>query len=477
MSATPKENLQIMEAQLANTNVFELPRGDFRIEGSPKIKSNDRIIAHDGGSRLINTLVGPTISSVSDGLGYTNIEHIPYPLKKGSKVAWFIYDGYATGQGSQVQWSEVVSIKSQTEFETNPPKGKQHTAIFCCKNAWYMRSAISGSQFVLVTSPIEGLTVGMWVFITPGPTTANAAWGEHRQIVKIVNQAIYFNQPLHYDHLNSVIADINTISNVTLEGVELIAQPNGHPITWGSMFKGHVNLKLIDFKCNGATDIITCRDNLILNPNCGPIQYNSTDNSRLLGGNVVSFYAEEMVDNILVDGVTFGHSISNAVCGWFHVNRLTFNNCLILGAGALVNGWPAYAIVAYGEDHTFNNIRIDESIGGWCNFGGTNIRINGLITDGAVALGAGTKGGSLLQVKSPWIELLEVGIKEKPQDACVYFDVNLIGRNRGWNDQRWESPPTQLIQSRATQSVIQPKIEGYFKTHDRLMKALFGNKN
>lgn len=467
------QNLELINSQLASGGTCQLPPATIPVAGPPKLTSGCRLVGHEGRTVLRNTVGGPALNSFADGLGYTEIGHIVRPLEVDEYLYWFRYDGYWGPFGQCATLARVTSVVNGRPVTSPPMDREKHTAVLRFKKAWPCGTPAAGNQFVTLSPPDAPPAIGMTVFVTDGPSIANAGRGEFRKVAAVEGAKIWLDSPLRMNYGAAVLADINVIENVTVEGVRVESMPNDEHYTWTAIFKGHVGLKIQGVSFNGRSDIITSRDAVVQGCYDTPLQFNTATDCHVRGCRLPSFYAEEACRDIFVSDTTFGPVVgNNVITGYFAVEALKFFRVTVVGAGNLVYGWPASAFNLDGPDMTLRDITVAGSTGGGSYIGGNRLLIDGYNADSTLDVTSGS-GAAISHVRSPYAHF-------RPNNAAgVLFDVENLAGGEGWTKiacVNWQAPRRTMLQTLGLQKTEVPKkapkpLIGA-TLHDRLKRLL-----
>lgn len=428
MSKTPRDNRLAIESGLQSGGTVVLSAGTVAIDQSlTGLAAGGRLIAHEKGTTLLNVGPGPAIKAIASGLGYASVDHVPTPIAAGDWVYRYQFD-WQTKAGPPPLLCRVVKAKG-IDYSTDPPPHKLHDAILRFRKAWPCGQPTAGSDRVALTVPPDGLSVGQIVYVTDGPSLADAARGEYRRVVAVEGQTVRLNRPLRFGYGPAVLADIAAVEALCVEGVRIESQPNGNSVTWGAMLKGCVGLKLIDVSCNGAMDIVTCGDAAVLGCSGPALQLNTTTDSIVNRSRFGAFYCEEATADIDATDCVFGENrdpAANCVAAFWHCDRLSFERVEVVGAGR--PEWPPpSAFNVHGSGHTFVGVEVSASRGGSTILGGDGLMVSRFRSDGGIQF-VGCKRASVSQVRGPYVELV-------PADGMTgntIVDAQLVAGGDGW---------------------------------------------
>lgn len=418
-----RRNRETIEAQLADGGRCELPAGVVAVDAPPTFTSGCELIGHRSGSVLRNMGQGPVIKAMAPGLGYTTTQDITGPVEVGEWMFRYPYGKHEQKPRSVL--CRVVQIEPSLQTD---PAGESGDSLLRFRRAWPCGTPAEGADKVTLSAPADGIKVGQWMYVTDGPS-ADAARGEFRRIASIEGMVVRFNEPLRMSYGPAALAWVEPLVGVTLRNVTVEVQPNEHVVPWGCMFKGTVGLRIERCDFGGACDVITSSGAVIEDCRGGPLQLNTTTDSRIERCRQACFYAEEECQDIGLRDCVFGHgraAIQNCITAYFRCRRLHFRNCRIVGAGS--TKWPPpSAFNVHANDSTVVDAEVTGSIGGWSLFGGSGLLIRGFRTDGPLQI-LKTRDSSVSQIHGPYVEL----VPGKADDGNRIVDATNVRVGTGW---------------------------------------------
>lgn len=440
----PTANRIALDAALSQGGTATLPAGVVPVDRPPTLTSGSTLRGDPKGSTLIVTGWAPTLKVAAAGLGYAEVGHVDTPMQIGDWVYRYLFDWQYAGT-VRPQLCRVTAMSSRTTYTTVPPPHPQHNAILRFRKAWPCGQPKEGDTSVSLSDvPAVGLVAGMSVYVTDGPSVADAARGEHRRIVRVAGNTVTLDRPLRLNYGPAVLADIAAIEGATIQDCTIDAPANGNPVTWAAMFKGCVGLKVNRVRFTGAADLVACGDAVVSDCSGPALQLNTTVGCRVERCRFGALYCEEATSDVDVVDCEFGgpqrHPDANCVTGHFHCDRLRFYRCRVVGAGRAQ--WPPPgAFSLSGRDIRLIDCEVTASRGGASGVQGDGLTIRGLTSDAALFVYQPTQRASLAQIRGSYVELVD-------GTAGVAVDVAKIKAGTGWQQvacEAWAPQGAQAI--------------------------------
>jgi hypothetical protein len=465
-AATPVETRTAIDNGLQNGGTYTLPAGVVEVDRWPTLTSGCTLKGDPRGTTVMRAAQTPTMNSSAPGLGYTNVSDVSGPLRVGEWVYRFQYAWWWQPDAAKALLCKVSKVTADS-YATEPAPDPRHNVILRFRQAWPCGSPQENADKVTLTVAPAGLSVGQWVYVTDGPSVADAARGEYRQIKAINGQVVSLHGRLRQSYGPAVLAWTEPLVGATVTDLRIESPSHGDHVPWSGMVKGCVNFRMERCSFNGMADLICCTDATVVDCSGPAFQLNTTSGCRMDRCRFGALYMEESASDIDVTNSEFGRGrvdIQNCVTGWFGCDRLRFRNCRIIGAGSEV--WPPPSPFNLGgKDCSLIDIEVAASRGGAATYlSGAGIIVRGWRGDGPVYV-LGSKGASVSQVRVPYLELTPAD----PAIQNVAVDCSYVNAGTGWQTlacQPWKASATSPQPKQVPQKSVQAKPKSAL--HERL---------
>lgn len=409
-------NSAAIDAMIATApkNYVELPQGTITLETPPALRSGIDLVGARKQGTVLRMYAGgweTPIRSFSR-IGYTMVSDIAKPLEVGEWMFEFRYfdEPPPDGLGNLCRKVRVTAI-GKASFTTSPPKDSRCNAYQRFWRTWDITiDPKAGDLFLNVASPV-GVTVGSYLWITPGPRQ-NAGRGFFRRVENVENSRVWLDRPIPYDLGPSLACDIVPLTDCAVRDVRI--DPGS--FLWSVGVKGAVNFKLegvnfgqgnVQIISSGGFEAADCRG--------GAFELNTTTESVIRNCKATYLYGEEDTHDLTVLNTLIGPTRrgypQNNVTGFYFCDRWKFRGVTVEAAGQPVWGYPTASFSTAGKDHDYEDIDIRLPIitnnqGPWAGFGGDNLRLSHVENHGtAMQVSKGQKV-YLDQIRGVYIQVL-----------------------------------------------------------------------
>jgi hypothetical protein len=429
---TPQQTREAIEARLRGGGTCVLDAGVVLVDRPPALPSRSVLAGSPQGSTLATAAGGPTLGSAAAGLGYTAAADVAGPVRAGEWLYRFKFDWQYEGRVRPALCR--VTKADGDAFATDPPGDPEQTCVLRFRQAWPCGSPREGDAAVTLAPPPAGALPaprpGQLVFVSDGPAVADASRGEHRRVAAVSGATVRLDRPLRQSYGPAVLAAVEAVEGATVRDLTVDARPNGNPVAWSAMFKGHAGLALENVTFAGACDVVASGDVTLTNCAGPALQLNTSRGVRVDRCRFGALYCEEATGDVDCLDCEFGGALrqedANCVKGDFACERLRFHRCRVVGAGRAQ--WPPPAAFSLaGREMTLVDCEVTASRGGWSLFSGEGLVVRGFRTDGAFQVSK-ARGASLAQVRGPYVELVDGGAG----DGNVAADCARVKAGAGW---------------------------------------------
>lgn len=450
-AATPKDSRLAIEAGLATAGSYTLPAGTTAVDQPPRIGSRCTLQGDPkSGSTLTIAAAPPTINAVAPGIGYASPADISGVMQPGDWVYRYTFDWYLDPTAPKPLLCQVAKVAPDGSYATSPASHPRHNAVLRFRRAVPCGQPKEGDSAVSLSNvPTAWVVAGLPVYVTDGPSVADAAKGEHRRIVSVSGNTVRLDRPLRQSYGLAVLAWIEPIEGATVRDLTIDAPSHGAGVVWAAQFKGHTGLRIENVVFRGQVDLTTCGDAVVNNVTAPALNVNTTTGLVVERCRIGAFYLEEACLDVDAVGCEFGpgrHEAQNCVTGWFACERLRFTRCRVVGAGRAQ--WPPpSAFHLHGRGMEVVDCEVASSQGGSSYLGGDGLTVRGLRSDGGVFV-VGAAGASVAHARTPYLDLGD--------GSGVAVDCAKVRVGTGWQQVACEAWAARGVQA---QRAPAPKAE------------------
>jgi len=409
-----KLNREAIENGLVNGGIVQLERGVYQLDRGLMLDERHSGCTlrgrGPGATRLINAftpspyIANCTFSTMPFPTGYNdpwdavsgNSIHIPeaftwvdFAYFRPGDVVWtFKWNGYWGGvpmpRARRVVQKVDVQSRSVT-LEAPPPQ--DHNSLKWSRGCPIEDVSEGDTKVTLQSDETNLYTVGQWIYVTAGPSTAHEATGEYRKVVSVEGHDLNVERPLRRAYTGAAAVRGPFVSDVTVEDLTI-----GNPVNVAS------NPMVLKFLVNGRfKNVVGGLCNSGAAATCAYLDFdgceftsgtgfglNTSHDVAFRNCKLGTFTAEEAcMDITVVDSLVFAVRGIHGIQAGLFCERFQIRNSRIEGFGypgsGGGNGSP---FVMDGRDHVIQNVKVrytNSTTGSFLS--GDNFRIDNLDHD------------------------------------------------------------------------------------------------